>query len=110
VLLAEFSFFDILWLGIIFSLWLAVLSFVVVVLVDNFRRHDQSGWAKAAWTLFVIAFPLLGAIVYQILRPKPPPLDEAWDERRLTDARAETAQMRMGMRAGQGLGESSTQR
>jgi hypothetical protein len=107
VLLADFSFFDVLWLGLIFSLWLAVLSFVVVVLVDNFRRHDHSGWAKAGWTLFVLAFPLFGALVYQIARPKPSPMDEDWDASRAAEARAEAAQTRMGVRTGRGLGESS---
>jgi hypothetical protein len=106
VLLADFSFFDILWLGLIFSLWLSVLAFVVVVLVDNFRRHDQSGWAKAGWTLFVIALPLLGVLVYQIARPKPSPMDEDWDASRAAEARAEAAQTRMGVRTGRGLGES----
>ena len=41
----EFSFIDVLWLMIIFSAWLMVISLVVMVLVDNFRRVDHSGWA-----------------------------------------------------------------
>jgi hypothetical protein len=36
----------------------------VTVLVDIFRRHDLSGWGKAAWTVFVVALPFLGVIVY----------------------------------------------
>ena len=40
-----------------------------MVLADNFRRYEHSGWAKAGWTLFVIFLPLLGVLVYMIARP-----------------------------------------
>jgi len=43
---------------------------IILVLADNFRRQDHSGWAKAAWTLFVIFVPLIGVLVYMIARPK----------------------------------------
>ena len=33
-----------------------------MVLADNFRRSDHSGWAKAGWTLFVIFVPLIGVL------------------------------------------------
>jgi hypothetical protein len=39
-------------------------------MIDNFRRHDHSGWAKAGWTLLVIFVPLIGVLVYMIARPK----------------------------------------
>lgn len=93
----EFTFMDIFWLMAIFSLWLIVISLVITVLVDNFRRHDHSGWAKAAWTLFVIAFPLLGAVVYQIARPRTAPTGEEWDASRPTAARDEAIRIRMGL-------------
>ena len=47
--------------------WIALL---VMVLADNFRREDHSGWAKAGWTLFVIFVPLIGVLAYMIARPK----------------------------------------
>lgn len=93
----EFSFFDVLWLMIIFSAWLMIVALVVVVLVDNFRRHDHSGWAKAGWTLLVIALPLLGAIVYQIARPRTVAGVEEWDASRPTAARDEATRIRMGL-------------
>lgn len=97
LLAEEFSFFDVLWLMIIFSVWLMVIAFVVVVLVDNFRRDDHSGWAKAGWTLLVIAFPLLGAIVYQIARPRTASGVEEWDASRASAARDEATRIRMGL-------------
>jgi len=32
-------------------------------------KTNVSGWAKAGWTVFVIALPLLGVLVYMIARP-----------------------------------------
>jgi hypothetical protein len=46
-----------------FVLWFWLL---VRVFSDLFRRHDTSGWAKFAWSLFVIFLPLLGVLVYLI--------------------------------------------
>jgi membrane protease subunit (stomatin/prohibitin family) len=31
-----------------------------------FRRHDISGWGKAAWAVFIIVLPFLGVLVYLI--------------------------------------------
>ena len=45
------------------------VAFVVYILIDNFRRHDHSGWAKAGWLLFIMFVPLIGAIAYMIARP-----------------------------------------
>jgi ABC-type Fe3+ transport system permease subunit len=36
------------------------------VLIDLFRRRDISGWAKAAWVIFVIVLPFLGVLIYLI--------------------------------------------
>jgi hypothetical protein len=69
-LASDYPFLDIMWTMFIFFAWLIWISLLVLVLVDNFRRQDQSGWAKAGWTLFVIFAPLIGALVYMIARPK----------------------------------------
>jgi Phospholipase_D-nuclease N-terminal/Short C-terminal domain len=36
------------------------------VLIDVFRRHDISGWAKAAWVVFVVILPWIGVLTYLI--------------------------------------------
>ncbi len=94
MLLAAFTFWDVFWLLILASLWLTIAAFVLIVLIDNFRRRDQSGWAKAGWTLLVIAFPLLGAIVSQIARPGSVMDEPEWDSNRMTEARSEALEMR----------------
>ncbi len=77
----EFTFWDVFWLIAVTSIWFMIISLVIVVLVDNFRRDDHSGFAKAGWTLLIIAFPLLGALIYQIVRPKTPEYDAEWESR-----------------------------
>ncbi len=68
-------------LGIFWSLamlfWFALVGFVVIyTFIDNFRRSDHGGLAKAGWALFIIVLPLLGALIYILARPElrnPPP-------------------------------------
>jgi hypothetical protein len=49
----------------LFFIWIWLL---ITVFADLFRSHDLSGWAKAAWCLFVIIVPYLGVFVYLIAR------------------------------------------
>ena len=45
-----------LWFMLVFAwIWL-----MVSILTDIFRDHSLSGWAKAAWTVFLIVLPWLG--------------------------------------------------
>ena len=49
----------------LFAAWLMVLFSIIS---DLFRDHQLSGWAKAAWIVFLIFIPFLGALVYLIAR------------------------------------------
>jgi hypothetical protein len=69
VLADSYPFLDIVWSMFIFFGFVIWIYLLILVLADNFRRPDHSGWAKAGWTLFVIALPLLGVLVYMIARP-----------------------------------------
>ena len=71
-------------LGIFWSLLLlfmfVMVGFVVIyTFIDNFRRADHSGLAKAGWALLIIVLPLLGALLYIVARPemRNPPLRPA---------------------------------
>jgi hypothetical protein len=66
---SAYPFLDLMWTMFIFFAWVIFIYLLILVLADNFRRHDHSGWAKAGWTLFVIFVPLLGILVYMIARP-----------------------------------------
>jgi hypothetical protein len=62
----SYPFLDILWTMIIFFAWVIWIWIAITVLIDVFRRSDISGWAKAAWVIFVIILPFLGVLVYLI--------------------------------------------
>jgi hypothetical protein len=58
------AFLSLLWLFfLIVFFWL-----LITVFADLFRDHSLSGWAKAAWILFVVILPMLGVLVYFIAR------------------------------------------
>jgi hypothetical protein len=66
---SDYPFLDVFWTIAIFFVWVMWVSVVIMVLIDNFRRHDHSGAAKAGWTVFVIFLPLIGVLTYMIARP-----------------------------------------
>jgi hypothetical protein len=65
--LAVYSFGDVLWTMFIFFMWVLWFWLLFTVFADLFRRHDVSGWYKAAWTFFVIILPFLGIFIYLIV-------------------------------------------
>jgi NADH:ubiquinone oxidoreductase subunit 6 (subunit J) len=71
--LAASSFNPDFWDGVwwIISLAIAVIVVFVVIytFVDNFTRHDHGGWAKALWAILIIFLPILGTIIYLVVRP-----------------------------------------
>jgi hypothetical protein len=48
-----------------FVIWIWIL---ITILTDLFRDHALSGWAKAAWVLFLVLIPFLTALIYLIAR------------------------------------------
>ena len=49
----------------LFIVWIIIIFHVVV---DIMRSHDLSGTAKAAWVLFILILPLIGSLVYLVVR------------------------------------------
>ena len=68
-MLAAYTFWDAMWTMIVFFAWLMFISWVVLLMVDNFRRKDHSGWAKSGWALLLIFLPIIGAFLYTVARP-----------------------------------------
>jgi general stress protein CsbA len=85
VFAADYPFMDVLWTMIIFFCWVAWIWLLVMIFSDLFRR-DVSGWAKAAWVVFLIVLPFLGVLIYLVAEGK----DMA--SRRVHDAVASQAQ------------------
>jgi high-affinity K+ transport system ATPase subunit B len=66
--LADISFGEILLVALeifFFVVWIWIL---ITILSDLFRDHELSGWAKAAWVLFLVVIPFLTALIYLIAR------------------------------------------
>lgn len=67
VIAADYPFMDVLWSMIIFFVWVAWIWTLVMIITDLFRRHDTSGWAKAAWVVLLIVLPFIGVLAYLIV-------------------------------------------
>jgi Short C-terminal domain/Phospholipase_D-nuclease N-terminal len=87
IVAADYPFLDIFWTMIIFFCWVVWIWMMVIILTDVFRRGDISGWAKAAWTVFLIVLPFLGVLVYLIAQ------HDGMADRAAERARGEQAQL-----------------
>jgi ABC-type transport system involved in multi-copper enzyme maturation permease subunit len=68
MILAEFELGDALLSILFFFLWFLWIFLVITIIIDVFRSHDLSGWAKALWVLFIIMVPLIAVLIYLIAR------------------------------------------
>jgi hypothetical protein len=68
-LLADYPFWDAFWTIAVFFAFAIWVYLVIRTLVDLFGRHDLSGWAKAAWVVFICLIPLIGVLTYLLVRP-----------------------------------------
>ena len=84
---ADYPFLDVLWSMIIFFTWVVWIWIMIIILSDVFRRRDISGWGKAAWVVFLIVQPVLGALVYLIAQ------HDGMADRQAEAARGQKAQM-----------------
>jgi predicted PurR-regulated permease PerM len=66
MLASSYPFLDVVWTMFIFFAWVIWIWFLISILSDVFRRHDLSGFGKAAWTIFLIFVPFLAALIYLI--------------------------------------------
>ena len=66
MLLADVNLGEILWTTLAFFFIFMYLMILFRILGDLFSDHDTSGWAKAAWVLFLVLVPFLTAFIYLI--------------------------------------------
>jgi hypothetical protein len=68
MVLAEMDFPDLFWTVLwLFFLFMFIWVFVALV-SDIFRDHELSGWGKAGWLILLVIFPLIGSLIYLIVR------------------------------------------
>lgn len=50
---------------VLFIFWIIIVFHVVL---DIFNSHDLSGPAKALWLVFILVLPLVGSLIYVLVR------------------------------------------
>jgi hypothetical protein len=103
VIAASYPFLNVLWDILIFFAWVIFIWIAITVLIDVFRRHDISGWGKAAWVVFVVILPWIGVLVYLIAN------HTGMAERRAQDTQVAQAQFDQYVRQAAGKGGPATE-
>lgn len=68
MLIADVGLAELLWTTLwLFFLFMFIWVFIALI-SDIFRDHEMSGVAKALWVLALIIFPLVGSLIYIIVR------------------------------------------
>lgn len=70
ILATSYPFLEVFWTMLIFFAFVIWIWILITVLIDIFRRHDTSGFAKVLWIIFIIVLPYLGVFVYLIVEHK----------------------------------------
>ena len=103
MLATSWTFGEVMWAMLIFFCWVLFFWLLFTVFGDLFRRHDVSGWGKAAWSIFVIFLPFLGIFVYLIVN------GHGMAERNMQAVQAQQAQMDTYVKSVAGSGGSADQ-
>jgi ABC-type multidrug transport system fused ATPase/permease subunit len=91
------------WTIFIIFLWVIWFWILITILIDLFRSHDLSGWAKALWFIFILILPLIGVLVYLIAR------GGKMHEHAVRDAQAQDRQFRQYVQEAAGSQSSADQ-
>jgi ABC-type transport system involved in cytochrome bd biosynthesis fused ATPase/permease subunit len=75
-------FVSVLWTMAVFFAWIIWFWLLITVFSDLFRRHDESGFTKVLWIIFVIILPYLGVLIYLLVN------HDGMTERAVRDERA----------------------
>ena len=102
-MLVAYTFGQVMWTMFVFFAWILFFWLLFTVFGDLFRRHDISGWGKAAWTFFVIVLPFLGIFIYLIAEGK------GMGERSMAQTQAAQAAMDAQIRSAAGSGGGAEQ-
>ncbi len=62
-------------------IFIPLIMLWIFALTDLARRTDVSGLAKALWAIAIVFFPLIGMVIYFIVRPSDAPMAKTSEER-----------------------------
>jgi Short C-terminal domain/Phospholipase_D-nuclease N-terminal len=65
---SSYPLLNVFWTMFEFFLWVVWIWVLIAVFIDIVRSSDLSGWGKALWSLFVLFIPVVGILVYLIVR------------------------------------------
>ena len=65
----DYPLLGIFWSLVMLSLFVIWIFIVIWCFIDNFRRRDHSGFAKALWFVFIVFVPFIGVFAYLVTRP-----------------------------------------
>lgn len=68
----DYPLLGVFWSLFMFALLVLWIFIVISVFIDNFRRTDHHGFAKAMWFLFIVFVPFIGVFCYVLTRPVDP--------------------------------------
>jgi len=100
---SSYPLLNVFWSILIFFLWVIWIWVLIMVFFDIFRSRDLSGWAKAVWFVFVLLIPLIGVLVYLIVR------GDKMHERAAREARQEDREFRAYVQDAAGAQSSADQ-
>ena len=70
----DFPLLSLFWISLWWFFLLSVLVAVIWSFIDNFRRPDHGGWAKAGWAVLILIVPFFGMCIYVLARPADAPV------------------------------------
>ena len=100
---SSYPLLNIFWTILEVFLWVIWFWILIMVFIDIFRSRDLSGWAKALWFLFVLFIPLIGVLVYLIVR------GDSMHERSAQQARTHDQEVRGYVQQAAGSGSPAEQ-
>jgi len=65
--MAVFSLSEFLWSLLVIFFMVIYFMMLFQVIIDVFRRHDESGFQKAIWLIVLLILPLVGLLIYMIV-------------------------------------------
>ena len=100
---SSYPFLNVFWDILIVFAWFLFIWIAIICFSDIFGRRDISGWAKAAWVIFIVILPWIGVLVYLIAN------NQGMTERRMKQAQASQAQFDDYVRATAGTGGAASE-
>ena len=65
----DYPLLGVFWSLLMFSFFVLWIFIVIWCFIDNFRRKDHHGFAKALWFVFIVFLPFIGVFSYLVTRP-----------------------------------------